>query len=195
MSDALLKWLPFAGAAALFAVGYGLGHGAATAKGREETLTLKVAWEEERRGHADAYGKALADSMEQYRQETERADAIAASYAESKKIHAREAEALQRRIARATNNGSHTFNADFVRLYNAAIGLSGDVLSEALCTPGASGGAGAGAAAGAGRLDPFEGVKEADLLRHLARYGRRCRGLEAQVLGWQALQRSWHERD
>ena len=172
-------------------MGYGLGHASASAKGRAELLSLKVAWEEERHSAADAYGKALAERLEQYRQEAMRADSIASSYAESKKIHAKEAESLQRRIAHAARNSSHTFSADFVRLYNEAIGISGGALSEAVCTFGSAGKTGTGGTPGAKRLGPFEGVRESDLLEHIARYGRRCRGLEAQVLGWQVLYGSW----
>lgn len=191
MSDGWGQWLVLPIAASLFAAGFGLGHGFAAAKGRADLLAAKAVWEEERKENAEAYARALSASQERYRKEVERADSVANSYAESKQAHAKEAEALQRRIARVARNGSHTFSPDFVRLYNEAIGLSGDALSEALCSFRPAGSAGASGAPGPGGPDSFTGVNEADLLEHITRYGRRCRGLESQVLGWQALQRSW----
>lgn len=184
-----MKLFGIACVTALFASGYAIGHGKAEAEGQANINALKVECEEERRRNSEAYGKALAETLEQYEREVARADIVSAQYAESKKVHTKETESLQRRIRHAVRGNSHTFSPDFVKLYNEAIGLSGDALSQALYTRSAHGTAGTGGTSGAGWLDPFTGVTERDLLEHIAGYGRRCRGLEAQVLGWQALER------
>ena len=191
MASVFTRAAAFVGPVLLVALAYWLGHNHAEAKGRAEMLALKIGWEEERRENAEAYGKALADALERSRREMERANAVTAAYAENRKKHAREADALKRRIRHVAANSSHFFSSDFVRLYNEAIGLSGDALSQALCALGPAGEAGTAGTSGAGQVDLFSGVSEADLLEHMVRYGQRCRKLEAQVTGWQDLEKTW----
>lgn len=152
---------------------------------------LKVEQAEERKARADAYGKALADTLEKFRAETAWGNQVSEAYDKEKARHEKEASTLRKKIHALSRNGTRTFTAGFVRLYNEAIGLSGDPLSKALCAFGAPYPAGTGGAAGAGLSEPFDGVSEADLLAHIAKYGKRCRDLEAQVKGWQTLEKGW----
>lgn len=191
MSDGGRIWVLLGTALALFGGGYCLGLGKAEAEGEARVSALKVEREEERRQASESYGRALADALEQYEKEARRAQAVSAALEKNKQAHAKEAEALRRRISDAVRGSSHTFSPDFVRLYNEAIGLSGDTLQEALGAFFAASGAGESGTSGSRVLEPFSGVSEADILAHIARYGGRCRGLEAQLAGWQELQRSW----
>ena len=170
---------------------YAAGHVVDWGHGRATVSAFKLEWEEERREAADKYGAALAGALGRYEREGERGNAVAAQYAESRKQHARENQALQRRIAHAARGASHTFSPDFVRLYNEAIGIQTGSLPEALCSSASSRNTGAGSRPCEGILDRFGGVNEGDLLAHITWYGQRCRGLEAQVLGWQELERGW----
>lgn len=170
-----------------FFTGWAIGGGKAEAEGKAALAAHRLAVEEERRAAADSYGKALAEALAKYEQEVDRANALAARAAQERKNHEREAATLQKRIAGVTRGSTHIFSAEFVRLYNEAIGLSGDALSEALCASLPDGSAGAGDASCLRPLDRLNGVREADVLEHITIYGRRCRDLENQVRGWQAI--------
>ena len=166
--------------------GYKHGKNVAEAEAEAAMNAYRLDVEEERRDRAEVYGKSLADALEKSQAEVKRADNIAAQYAKAKKEHAKNADALNKKIASAVRGSEHIFTGGFVRLYNEAIGLSGDALSETLCPRQPDGRTGAGAAACEELMD---GVTEADVLQHISYYGKRCRGLEAQVLGWQELER------
>lgn len=170
------------------AVGYRLGYSRAEAEGHAARNLLLVEREEERRERADAYGKALAGALSRYEDEVLRGQKLEQDLSAEQTRHAKEAAKLQRKIADVTRNSTHTFSTDFVLLYNEAIGLSGDALSEALCAFGADGASGTCGPLVPGLLEPFSGVSEADLLGHISKYGKRCRNLETQLSVWQALE-------
>lgn len=191
VGNTLRNCLLLGGAALFFASGYAAGHGRAEEKGKVLIGSLRLEREEERRAVSESYGKALAETLERYEKEVRRSNELAAEYAESRKKFTRESESLQRKIANAAGNNTHTFSSDFVRLYNEAIGISGDALPENTYSSFSYGKPGTGGSLETRFMDPFKGVSEADLLSHITRYGRRCRGLEAQVSGWQELGRGW----
>lgn len=191
MSDWMRAGALLSAAFACVVCGYFWGAALADARGQAALGALRAEQEEERRSAAEQYGRALAASLEQYQKQVARGDALAAEYAASKQRHLREAEALQRRIAHAVRGSVHTFSPDFVRLYNEAIGLSDAALSEALCAFSPARGTGAGGASDSRISQLFTGVTEADLLAHIVKYGRRCRGLERQLHGWRELAIAW----
>lgn len=175
----------------LFISGYVAGYGRADEKGKALLNSQRLEREEERRAASEKYGRALAETLERYEKEVSRGEKLAAEYAERHKKFLRESESLQRRIADAAGNGTHTFSPDFVRLYNEAIGIPGDSLPEDTYSSFSYGKTGISGSFEARVMDPFKGVSEADLLSHISRYGRRCRGLEAQVSGWRDLGSGW----
>ncbi len=154
--------------------GYRSGYEKAAAIGKAELETLK-------REHALAYADAVAKLSAKVQAETARALATENALSKAKEDHAKQETSLRSQIKRATSGSRHVFGADFVSVYNAAIGADRAELPRADRSPGPDGKAGAGVAPVAGILD---GVSEADLLAHIVYYGGRCRNLESQVNAW-----------
>ncbi|AOJ06378.1 hypothetical protein [Burkholderia mayonis] len=138
------------------------------------------------RRQADALRDAIEHAREQEREETLRANRLAAELFIEKAHHALEADALKRRIARVTSQYRPTpdarpealprcvFTAGFVGVWNAAAGLDAARLSDA--DPAA------GAAAPADPADDIDsGVREDDLLANHIDNARRGRDIEAQL--------------
>ena len=166
---------------------YNKGYVAGEAIGEAAVSALKTKHAEEKRRDADAYGKALADTLDKYKAEVARGNALAGAMIEEREQHAREAETLERRIAAVAGGGTHTFSREFVCMLNAAAGVHDAAVPGALCTGGADAAGTACAAFGPGLLEQFDGVSEADLLAWFIKYADRCRSLETTVSGWQAL--------
>jgi hypothetical protein len=140
---------------------------------------------------AEQLAQAVASARRQFEAEAERGNRLEAALLASQRQFAEEKRQLQRRIADVTTlyrpaagEGLRPlprciFTAGFLRQYNAALGLPG--ADPAAGTGGAEGTAPASGAADAGLLE--SGLHQADILGHIADYGERCRGLEAQVNG------------
>lgn len=189
MTKSMLAALAAALALALPGLGYITGHSHGLSQGRAEINALKARQAEEKQQDAEAYGKALAEALDKYRAEVTRGQMIARQFEEEKQRHEKQAKERTRRIAAAVRGNTHTFSPDFVLVYNAAIGIEADALPGSLCAAAPHAGAGSPGAPVPGNLERIRGVSEADLLAHINQYGRRCRDLEAQVRGWQALAR------
>lgn len=168
---------------------YGLGYTHAKNKGEAALNALKVEHEEERREAAEAYGKALAATLEKYQREVARANTLDTELTLAGKTIAAKQQELQRKIKDVTNGSTHTFSLAFVRLFNNAIGATAP---GAVSAPGGSGAAvdtgGTGTAAYPGIL---AGVSEADILAFINYYGARCQNLEAKERAWIGLAEGW----
>ncbi len=164
--------------------GYQIGHGLAEAEGQAAVNILKAEQSEKDRRAADAYGKALAERLDQQKKETRRADAIAAELSADKRRFANEAAKLRRQIENAANPDTR-FSPAFVSLFNqtTGAGISDGPLPGTCNTGVPAGRAGAGAASGSGLC----AVGEKDLLEYMDYYGERCQGLEGQVRGLRKL--------
>ena len=168
--------------AALCFGAYQLGHSLAEAKGTAALAALQVDYSEERRAASDAYGTALASTLEKYQDEVARVTELDMALTTAHTALAAKASELRRRIAHVTSGSTHTFSLDFVSLFNEAIGA--DAAACPLSAAGAGGAAGSGSsgtAAGAGIL---AGVTEADLLEFMNYYGERCQRLEKKERAW-----------
>ena len=200
---------------AIVSVGYKLGYGKAEAEGLAALNALKAETQEERRRAADAYGKAVAETLAKYREEVSRGDSLAERITAADTAHAEENAALKRRISNAAKKTAHPACAvgpDVVRLLNDAAGaclpdpaLPGDVRAA-----GAAGGGGACEApdlgllegvvsaplawtcegkpnANGGKKKQSEVVSQADLLAWTLDYIARTRRLENRLEGWREL--------
>lgn len=125
--------------------GYDAGHTAASAKGEALYTALE-------RDHARQYADALAQQAARARQETANMLKAASDLAKVKEEHAKNEQALHRRVSAATRGSTYQFSPDFVRLFNDAVGAS--VRVHPAGTPAGAGRtaavAGTGAAVGSG---------------------------------------------
>lgn len=177
---------------------YKAGHDEAEAQGLAALNALKVERSEEKRRAADAYGKALADTLKKYQSEVSRGDALVAALKGRDRRHAEERQKLQKEIAHVAKRSTLVLDPDTVRLLNraagadgpAGAGISDDALSGALCAAGPDGGASGCAPARAGLLaNVSTSVTEADLIAWFSDFASRSRWLEDRLLAWQQLYR------
>lgn len=170
---------------------YQLGHNHAEAKGKAALAALQADYSEERRAVSDAYGTALADTLENYQREVSRATDIERKLTTAQRTLAATETQLRRQIAHVTSGSTHTFSLEFVRMFNKALGAG---ITGALSVSGDTGdapGAGRpGAASGAGLL-ATAGVTEADMLAFMVYYGGRCQRLEKKERAWIGLAEGW----
>ena len=190
MNSALVKLLGAVLALCIVCGGiYYVGYIHAEAKGDAALNVLRVEREEERRAAAEAYGLALAATLEKYQREVARANTLDTELTLAGKTIAAKQQELQRKIKDVTNGSTHTFSLAFVRLFNNAIGVTAP---GAVSAPGGSGAAvdtgGTGTAAYPGIL---AGVNEADMLAFINYYGARCQNLEAKERAWIDLAKGW----
>ncbi|WP_156908067.1 hypothetical protein [Desulfovibrio cuneatus] len=175
---------------------YGLGYGQAEAKGLAALRLVQVEREEERRAAAEAYGKALADTLSRYQQEVATAQQAAQTLSAKNNALETQAQTLRRDIKNATAGSVHVFSAEFVRLWNGFIGAASPT-PRAVPAPGGAGGAAGGGTAGAASGAGFPGVgqpasvTEEDVLEFMAYYGSRCQRLESKERAWQTLAKGW----
>lgn len=174
--------------AALCFGAYQLGHSHAEAKGKAALAALQVDYSEERRAASDAYGTALASTLEKYQDEVARVTELDTALTTAHTALAAKASELRRRIAHVTSGSTHTFSLDFVSLFNEAIGADAAAcpLSASAGTGGAAGSGSPGTAPGGGIL---AGVTEADLLEFMNYYGERCQRLEEKERAWIAREK------
>ncbi|NYT80894.1 lysis protein [Alcaligenaceae bacterium] len=183
LSGSVLKALAgVAAAAALAIAGYWQGYEKADALGRAELADI-------RRQHADALTAAHTVAHERYVGEVEYGLRLAKQLAGEREAYAAERKELLGRISDVTtvyvpHEGAApvqlprcVFTTGFVREYNAALGLS--TPSAGAPAAGAAAAPRSAAALGAGLRE--SGVTQADILAHIADYGQRCRGVEAQL--------------
>ena len=136
---------------------------------------------------AQTYAQAMQDLNNKLQEEAQRAMTVEYALASERLNNAKTQANLRSRIADVTRNSNYVFGAEFVRLWNEAVGTTRS--SDNAAAPGAhsiDGTAGAGAAADSGVL-----VSEADILAYITYYGPRCMDLEAQVNAWIDLAEGW----
>ena len=134
-----------------------------------------------------ARGRArLAEQAETASREAEaRAAAVAGELSETRSRLAAERRAFNRRMIRVSEEASRRcagLSADWVRLYNEALGLAPVKSVPSASAAGAGAAAGSAPAAGSG-LQPGTPVTASpeDLLAHVRDYGGYCRSLRAQT--------------
>ena len=160
--------------------GYSMGYEKAADWGRAEIA--KIISEQ-----ALTYAQAMQDLNNQLQEEAQRAMTVEYTLASERLNNAKTQANLRSRIADVTRNSNYVFGAEFVRLWNEAVGASrGDHNAAASGAYSADGTAGAGAAVDSGVL-----VSEADILAYITYYGPRCMDLEAQVDAWIDLAEGW----
>ena len=123
--------------------GFEAGHSAAKAGGDAALAVLERDYARQRAEHLARYAVRV-------RQETERAMQASAALARAKEEHATIQAGLRARVAAITRNSVHCFSADFVRLFNEAVGaapIHGRGTSGSAGTP-AFAGTGAGVVSG-----------------------------------------------
>jgi hypothetical protein len=216
MTDSVTAFLscfvPLAVGSALFGLGLWIGSDTAEAEGLAALNALRAEYQEEKRQASDAYGKAVADALEQYRTEVSRGDVLAGQIAEADKAHAAESETLRRKIAHAAKNSDCTLAPDIVRMLNDAAGarVPDAALPGTIRSADPPGGAGAGQApdlgllegvvsapsawacegkpnADGGKKKQSEVVTQTDLLAWVTDYIARTRRLEDRLAGWREL--------
>lgn len=182
--NAMLAALALAALSAIGAgvTGYRLGHGTAEAHGDAALAELK-------RTHATAVAVAAETARQRLVTEVQRNNRLAQQLVTEKASHAQEKQTLLRRIANVTTVyvpaaglaprplPRSVFTAGFVREYNAALGLPAADAGTAAAGAGAA--TDTAYALDAGLRD--SGLRQADILAHIADYGERCRNIESQL--------------
>jgi len=172
----------FLGAA--WGMGYRAGYGRADAARQVEVAGLQVQLETWKAAQAQAWAEAERRAREELEAAQVRANTLATKLDQTKKENAAKVRDITRRIPHATAGNTCTFSADFVRLYNEAIGLSSDRAGDgAVPQAGGAGGAAgaAGTASASGAAVRRDAVTPADILGHIRDYGARSQAMEAQL--------------
>ncbi|MCO7557355.1 DNA-packaging protein [Metapseudomonas otitidis] len=180
--------LVVAGLLAVLSAAYRAGYTTATAEGEaalEKQRAEHSQAEAERALQAAADAKAAATAL---REQTQRADQIAARLADQQRQYRQTTDRLTGEIARVNDLYRAALDAPpvplpdcrftrgFVRVWDEATGAA-----VPATTPGDPGRA-AQAAADAGAADQLDaGIGRADLLRHHIRYAEQCRATAAQL--------------
>ena len=170
----------------LAGLSYGRGYEHGKAEGEAALQRARVSRAEERRREAEAFGRALSDSLAAFEAEAGRVNELAGQIQRERERHERDGKAWERRIAEVAG-GSHVFGADFVCMLNAAAGVCDGSVPQGSASRGSDAAASPCAAFDQGLLEKFEGVSEADLLAWFIEYAGRCRTMESQLLGWRAF--------
>lgn len=180
--------LVVAGLLAVLSAAYRAGYTTATAEGEaalEKQRAEHSQAEAERALQAAADAKAAATAL---REQTQRADQIAARLADQQRQYRQTTDRLTGEIARVNDLYRAALDAPpvplpdcrftrgFVRVWDEATGAA--VPTTAHADPGRT----AQAAADAGAADQLDaGIGRADLLRHHIRYAEQCRATAAQL--------------
>ena len=169
--------------AAAWGTGYRAGYGRADDARRAEVAELSARLEAWKAEQAKAWAEAEKAAREASEAATARANTLAAKLDAAKAAQTAKTRDITRRIPHATAGLDCVFNADFVRLYNEAIGCAagragGGAVSQADDPAGPAGTTGTAPAAGAGVR---RAVTPADILAHIRDYGARSQAMEAQI--------------
>ncbi len=167
------------------AAGYVRGFGIAETRGR----ALLAEQAEASAGEREALAVAAADAERLARQRLEaevmRTAALAGELSETRSRLAAERRAFNRRMDLAVENASRHcagLPADWVRLYNEALGLASAADAGSSAAAGTGAPAGSASASGAGvREGASVMASPEDLLAHARDYGGYCRSLRAQA--------------
>ena len=171
--------------------GYTHGRDTAEQEGKARIAALQTAWAEQERGRAEAVAAAEKSTRERLAAATERGDKLAAELANTTRALDAARADLNRRIRHVSETARRDcpgLPAEWVRLYNEALGLAetGPDHSAGGGSSGSGGAAdasGSAGAAGAG-IQPDALTTPEDVLAHIRDYGHYCRRMEA---GYRAL--------
>ncbi len=167
------------------AAGYARGVSAEAARGRARLAEQAETASREAEARAVATAEAERFARRRLEEETARAAAVAGELSETRSRLAAERRAFNRRMIRVSEEASRRcagLSADWVRLYNEALGLAPVKSVPSASAAGAGAAAGSAPAAGSG-LQPGTPVTASpeDLLAHVRDYGGYCRSLRAQT--------------
>ena len=167
------------------AAGYVRGGSVEAARGRARLAEQAETSAREAEARAAAAAETERLARRRLEEETARAAAVAGELSETRSRLAAERRAFNRRMIRVSEEASRRcagLSADWVRLYNEALGLA--PVESVPSDPAAGAGAAAGSAPAAGSgLQPGTPVTVGpeDLLAHVRDYGGYCRSLRAQT--------------
>lgn len=165
------------------AAGYARGVSVESARGRARLAEQAETASREREARAAAEAEAERLARSRLEEETARTAAVAGELSETRNRLAAERQAFNRRMARVSEEASRRcagLSADWVRLYNEALGLAEP---DASAPAAGTGAASASAAAAGSGVQPGASVMVGpeDLLAHVRDYGGYCRSLRAQT--------------
>lgn len=171
--------------------GYMHGRDTAEQEGKARTAALQTAWAEQERSRAEAVAAAEKSARERLAAATERGDRLAAELTKTTRALDTARADLNRRIRNVSESARRAcpgLPAEWVRLYNEALGLAGtdaghNAGSGRTGSVNAADTADAAGAAGTG-IQPDALTTPEDVLAHIRDYGRYCRRMEA---GYRAL--------
>ncbi|EGY23954.1 hypothetical protein DA2_3788 [Desulfovibrio sp. A2] len=168
-------------------------HAATTERGQRDLAELRAEYADKNTVRALAVADAERTARLKLEAETARANTLAAELMQTRTRLADARREFSRRIAAYAAQdiavAGPEYGADFVRLYNEAIGLApaagGGPVPEDAAAAGTGATADAAGTAGPRLLPaaPGIGVSGTDILAHIRDYGGRCQALEAQVNG------------
>ena len=171
--------------------GYVHGRDTAEQEGKARIAALQTAWAEQERSRAEAVAAAEKSARERLAAATERGDRLAAELTKTTRALDTARADLNRRIRDVSESARRAcpgLPAEWVRLYNEALGLAGadaghNAGSGRSGTVNAADTADAAGPAGTG-IQPDALTTPEDVLAHIRDYGRYCRSMEA---GYRAL--------
>lgn len=187
LPDGLLEWAALALVAGMtFLAGYGRGADDTRQECETRIAVLQKEYAEREQARAEAMAAAEKSARERLAAAIARGDRLALEVAQRTKELDAERASVTRRLAHVAETARRDcagLTADWVRLYNQALGLAGTgtgrgAESGRTGTGIAAGPAGASGAAGAG-IRPDALATPEDVLTHIRDYGHYCRTLEA----------------
>lgn len=187
LPDGLLEWTALALVAGMtFLAGYGRGADDTRQECETRIAVLQKEYAEREQARAEAMAAAEKSARERLAVATARGDRLALEVAQRTKELDAERASVTRRLAHVAETARRDcagLTADWVRLYNEALGLAGPGAGDSAeggspASGIAAGPAGASRAAGAG-IRPDALATPEDVLTHIRDYGHYCRTLEA----------------
>lgn len=170
--------------AAIYGTGIWRGVEAMTEKYESQIAAAHAAHAEQDRARAEAVAAAEKNARERLAAEKERGNKLANELLSKTKQLDVERASVNKRIrdvSEAARRDCAGLSADWVRLYNEALGLAGSGRSARGedYTPGATDGAAASAGTAHTGIQPDALATPEDVLAHVRDYGGYCRKLEA----------------
>lgn len=187
LPDGLLEWAALALVAGMtFLAGYGRGADDTRQECETRIAVLQKEYAEREQARAEAMAAAEKSARERLAVATARGDRLALEVAQRTKELDAERASVTRRLAHVAETARRDcagLTADWVRLYNEALGLAGadaghNAGSGRTGSVNTADTAGAAGAAGTG-IRPDALATPEDVLTHIRDYGHYCRTLEA----------------
>lgn len=176
--------LPLAICLAALLAGYLHGRDTAEQESNARIAALQAAWAEQERSRAEAVAAAEKSARERLAAATERGDRLAAELTNTARALDAARADLNRRIRHVSETARRDcagLPAEWVRLYNEALGLagSGRIPGGEVQGPGRAADASGSAGTAFSGIQPDALTTPEDVLAHVRDYGQYCRRLEA----------------